>query len=55
MHTARYNDGQMVPESVSALPAEKLRWGLGRLGYVLAVNAGLTIGSFLLMLVLSYP
>ncbi len=54
MHTAGYNDNPMAQESVSALPAEKLGWGFGRLGYVLVVNAGLTTVSFLLMVMLSY-
>jgi hypothetical protein len=54
MHTAGYSDDQMAQESVSLLPAERLPWGLGRLGCVLAVNAGLTTVSFMLIVVLSY-
>ena len=54
MHTTRYSDDQ-DQESVSASSAGKRPWGLGRLGYVLAVNAGLTAVSFMLMVALSNP
>ena len=44
MHKAGYNDEK---------PAENGRWDLGQLGYVLAVNAGLTTVSFVLIVILS--
>src|SRR5258708_31002518 len=47
MHTTRYNHDQMDRENVSGLPVVKRAWSLGRLGYVLAVNAGLTTASFM--------